>query len=75
MGDHKQHARPINIAMAGKAGLKVEALEANQKFQDMVLSVFHAMSASFQRQNIVKIIENQMGRGCESRARSLSDSQ
>lgn len=72
MGDHKEHGRPINIAMAQKAGLPVSALEDEQEFQDMVLSAFHAMAATFQREDTVKIIENQMGGGREFRARPFS---
>jgi len=61
--EHKTHGRPINIDLARKQGLKVEALEDNQHLQEAVLSVFHATMATFEATNCVKIIENYNGKG------------
>lgn len=66
-GDHKEHGRPISIDMAGKGGLKIVALENDQKLQDLVLSVFHAAAFAIQESGIVKIIENQHGKGYKIR--------
>ena len=60
---HKDHSRPIFFAKAKKEGLNVVALESNQKLQDAVLSLFHATMTTFERTNVVKIVENQNGGG------------
>ena len=60
---HKTHGRPITIECAKNQGLKVIALEDDDKLQDKVLSVFHALTVTFMVTNCVKIIENQEGRG------------
>jgi len=61
--EHKTHGRPISIAKAEEKGLRVEKLEDDQRLQELVLSVFHATSVTFQVTNCVKIIENHKGRG------------
>ena len=43
-------------------GLTIEDLEKDQKFQDLVLSVFHAAMHTFGATAAAKIIENQLGR-------------
>ena len=67
-GDHKRHGRPISIDAARGAGLRVTALEDDQALQDLVLSVFHAAAFTIQETGVVKIIENQHGRGYKIRA-------
>jgi hypothetical protein len=65
LADHtefKTHARPIDRDYARRLGLDVEDLEKDQKFQDLVLSVFHATTHTFSATNAVKIIENHQGR-------------
>lgn len=70
-GDHKEHGRPISIVMAKKEGLRVIALEKDQKFQDLVLSVFHTMASAFQEGGLTKVIKNQNDGGCEIQVRPL----
>jgi len=43
-------------------GLIIENLEDDQEFQDLILSVFHATTHTFNGTNAVKIIENHMGK-------------
>jgi hypothetical protein len=61
--EHKTHGRPITIQPATEHGLKVEALENNQEFQEAVLSVFHASMVTFQVTPCVKMVENHRGQG------------
>ena len=61
--EHKTHGRPINIERVQKVGLKVTALEDDQKLQENVLSVFHATMVTFGVTNCVKLVENNNGRG------------
>ncbi len=58
----KIHSRHINIDEAREMGLIVEELENDQKLQDLVLSVFHATTITFDKTPAVKIIENHEGR-------------
>jgi len=58
----KSHSRHISIDEAKKIGLAVEELEDDQEFQDLVLSVFHATTITFDKTSAVKIIENHEGR-------------
>jgi hypothetical protein len=58
----KSHGRHVPRGAAEKRGLKIEHLEANQQFQDLVLSVFHATTHTFNATTAVKIIENHKGR-------------
>ncbi len=64
--EHKTHGRPIGIDQALAHGLKIEALEENQDFQEAVLSVFHATVVTFLVTDCVKMVENQNGRGVYS---------
>jgi hypothetical protein len=61
--EHKTHGRPIGIALARSKGLKVTALEDDQRLQEAVLSVFHATMVTFQSTNCLKLVENQNGKG------------
>jgi hypothetical protein len=60
---HKTHGRPIGIAAAQQAGLKVSALEDDRMLQEHLLSVFHATAVTFEVTDCVKIVENHNGRG------------
>jgi len=60
---HKTHGRPINIEVARNKGLRVSALEADQDLQELVLSVFHAASVTFDITHCAKMIENHNGNG------------
>lgn len=59
---HKSHGRHIGIKKAEEIGLKVKKLEDDQRLQDLVLSVFHVASITFDNTLAVKIIENHEGR-------------
>lgn len=66
LGDNKNfytHDRSIGIDLARSKGLVVEALEADQNFQEAVLSTFHAIMATFKTTNLVKPVESDLGRG------------
>jgi hypothetical protein len=56
----KTHGKHLNISNAIDIGLKVEVLEDNQEFQDIVLSAFHATMHAFSGP-AVKVIANQNG--------------
>jgi hypothetical protein len=58
----KTHGRPIDRDYARSLGLDVDDLEKDQKLQDLVLSVFHATTHTFNGTPAVKIIENHDGR-------------
>jgi ATP-dependent protease ClpP protease subunit len=57
----KNHARHINPAKAKAAGLKIIDLEDDDKLQDLVLTIHHALTITFSQTNAVKIIENNLG--------------
>lgn len=59
--DFKSHGRRIMLARAKDMGLKIEMLEQDQELQDLVLSVYHAVTHAFSGP-AVKIIENHQGR-------------
>jgi hypothetical protein len=61
--EHRTHGRPIGYDLAFKKGLNVKRLEDDQPLQEAVLSVFHAMMATFQSTSALKIIENHNGKG------------
>jgi ATP-dependent protease ClpP protease subunit len=56
------HARHIHIEKARSIGLKVVALEDDDKLQDLVLTIHHSYMHTFGISNAVKIIENGIGR-------------
>ena len=60
---HKTHGRPIGLSIAKEKGLKVFPLEEDQKFQEKVLSVFHATTVTLEVTDCMKFIENHEGRG------------
>jgi ClpP class serine protease len=64
LGDHaitKSHARHISFTAAQNLGLNVTTLEADQAFQDAVLSVHHACILTLNMTPAIKIIENDRG--------------
>jgi len=64
LSDHaffKSHGRHIGRTQAKSYGLKIRDLELDRKLQDLVLSVFHATTHTFDGTNAVKIIENHLG--------------
>lgn len=67
----RSHGRHIPRSDCETRGLVVEHLEANQDFQDLVLSVFHATTHTFSGSNAVKIIENHHGKAFIKQQRVL----
>lgn len=64
LADHKvskSHGRHIPMQKCIEIGLKIEKLEDNQKFQDLVLSVHHSCLHTLSGTPALKIIENQNG--------------
>ena len=61
-GSFKSHGRHITRDRAQAMGLVIVPLEADQQFQDLVLSVFHATTHTFTGTGCVKIIENHLGK-------------
>ena len=57
------HGRPFNYDILKEWGVKVKLLESNQRFQDAVLSVFHAATAVFEKRNAFKLVVNHSGVG------------
>ncbi|MCL4557982.1 MAG: serine protease [Deltaproteobacteria bacterium] len=65
LSDHKRfksHARHIPRDKAKELGLNIEDLEKDQVTQDLILSVFHATTHTFNATPAVKIIENHNGK-------------
>ncbi|MDD5639392.1 MAG: ATP-dependent Clp protease proteolytic subunit [Candidatus Pacebacteria bacterium] len=64
LGNHSislSHARHLSLEKCKSIGLKVEALEDNQKLQDAVLSVHHSFIHTLTATPACKIIENHNG--------------
>lgn len=57
----KTHSRHITRRMAQDYGLKVVALEEDDKLQDLVLSLHHLMCLTFEQTTAVKIFANDKG--------------
>ena len=57
----KSHGRHIGIKEAKGLGLKISELEKDQTLQDLVLSVFHSTTQTFDGTGAVKIIEYHTG--------------
>ena len=65
LSDHKEfksHGRHISRDKAKELKLNIENLEDDQELQDLVLSVFHATTHTFNGTGAVKIIENHNGK-------------
>lgn len=60
-GETKMHARHIGKDKCKEAGLKITDIEADQKFQDLLLTVHHAFMHTFSASTAIKIIENHEG--------------
>jgi ClpP class serine protease len=64
LGDHAltlSHARHIDLDRAKDLGLKVVELEADDKFQDALLTVHHLCISTLAESNAVKLLANQNG--------------
>lgn len=57
----KNHSRHINPDKAEAAGLKIRRLEEDNKLQDLVLTLHHALIITMSQTAAVKIIENDQG--------------
>jgi len=65
LSEHKNfmtHGRHISRGRLEEQGLVIEHLEADQKQQDLFLSIFHATTHTFNGSPCIKIIENQLGK-------------
>lgn len=58
--NNKSHGRHLHLDKLREAGLVTEELEADQKLQDLVLTVHHCYMHSLMNTNAFKIIENHM---------------
>lgn len=61
-GHFKSHARHIPRDQLEEKGLLIEHLEADQKVQELVLSLYHATTITFSLSAVVKMMENHLGR-------------
>lgn len=71
LGDHAitlSHARHLSAEKCANMGLKIEKMEDNQKLQDAILSVHHAMMITLTNTEAYKIIENHLGKAFVQRA-------
>lgn len=59
---HKTHHRHIPRDALRAQRLVIDSLEDDQVFQDLTLSVYHAVTHTFTHTGCLKIIENQLGR-------------
>lgn len=59
--NNRSHSRHFTFDFCKNLGLKVEALEADQELQELVLSVHHAFVITLDVTPATKIIENQNG--------------
>ena len=67
----KSHSRHIGRVQAAELKLKITNLEDDQKLQDLVLSVFHATTHTFDATPAVKIIENHLGKAFIKQSQQL----
>jgi len=68
---YKSHGRHIGREQAKSFGLKIRNLEDDQPLQDLVLSVFHATTHTFDATLAVKIIENHQGKAFIKQSRQV----
>ena len=59
--NNKSHSRHFGFDVCKGLGLNVEPLESDNELQDLVLSVHHAFTITFDQTNASKIVENQLG--------------
>jgi ClpP class serine protease len=58
---NRTHSRHIHAEACAQMGLVIEELEADQKLQDLVLTVHHCYMHALANSTAIKIIENQKG--------------
>lgn len=59
--DTMSHARHIHIEECKSMGLKITDMEADQKLQDLILTIHHSYMHTFANSSALKIVENQEG--------------
>jgi hypothetical protein len=65
LSDHrhfKSHGRSVNRMDLKRRGVRIAFLEKSQKLQDLVLSIIHSTTITFDGTPAAKIIENHIGR-------------
>lgn len=65
LADHnrfKSHRRFISREIARGLGFVIDDLESDQELQDLVLTVFHAVTHTFNATPTAKIVENHLGK-------------
>lgn len=67
------HARRISSEQLKELGLTIVDLEADQRLQDLVLSVHHATKHTMTHTGAVKIVENHQGRAYIGRVVTISN--
>jgi len=70
--EFKSHGYHISLEQAKAMKLKVDDLENDQEFQDLVLSVFHATTLVLEASNTAKIIENNGGKAFIKQFKSIN---
>jgi Serine dehydrogenase proteinase len=68
----KSHGRHISRDEAREMGMVVSDLETDQTLQDLVLSVYHATTQTFDNTTGVKIIENHVGKAFVKMQRAIA---
>jgi hypothetical protein len=58
----RDHGRHISRSTLHNQGVPIGSLEDDEVLQDLVLSVFHATTHTFAGTQVVKIVENHLGR-------------
>lgn len=66
------HARRIGRDELRTMGLEIVDLEDDQVLQDLVLSVFHSVSHTFDQTGTVKLVENHLGRAYIRRVQQIA---
>jgi len=61
LGASISHSVHVSSEQCRSIGLKIEELESDNKFQDLVLTVHHTYMHTFSKSLCIKIIENHMG--------------
>ncbi len=62
LGENKSHSKHFHIDECEQMGLKIERLEDDPNFQDLVLTIHHCYMHALSNSACIKIIENHDGR-------------
>ncbi len=66
--EFNSHGRRLNANRLRSLGLNITMLESDQRLQDLVLSVHHAVNHTMNHTGVIKIVENHLGRAFIRRA-------